>query len=410
MTQSPTYKPTNVEWLPSIPINWEIGKAKYYFSYTTGFTPPTGQVEYYDEDIVWVTIADLNQKIVIDSATKLSQFAIDKFKPEISLKGSLLFSFKLSVGKVAFAGIDLYTNEAILSILPSNKYDVRYFYYTLPHQLLQNASENIYGAKMLNQELIRNAVITFPSLLEQTTIADYLDKKTADIDGLISKKQQLIGLLREERTAVINHAVTKGIIPNAPLKSNSIEWLGDVPQHWCYKRLKYLAEIQTGGKNTEDRIIDGDYPFFVRSQEVERINTYSFDGEAVLTAGDGVGVAKVFHYFKGKFDYHQRVYRISHFKEIMGKYFFYYLQVNLIKEILKYNAKSTVDSLRLPMFQNFVIAYPNINEQEQIVEYIEIQTQKIDATIENIEKEITLLQEYRTALISEVVTGKIKVV
>ena len=77
---------------------------------------------------------------------------------------------------------------------------------------------------------------------------------------------------------------------------------------------------------------------------------------------------------------------------------------------MKYNAKSTVDSLRLPMFQNFVIAYPNINEQEQIVEYIEIQTQKIDATIENIEKEITLLQEYRTALISEVVTGKIKVV
>ncbi|HKZ39261.1 MAG TPA: restriction endonuclease subunit S, partial [Chryseolinea sp.] len=167
--------------------------------------------------------------------------------------------------------------------------------------------------------------------------------------------------------------------------------------------------ITTGNKDTVDNVKDGVYPFFVRSQTIERINTYTYDGEAVLTAGDGVGVAKVFHYIDGKFDYHQRTYKFADFKYISGKFFFYYMKSNLHKEVLMLSAKSTVDSLRFPMLQNFIFAIPPTEEQSQIVSYIETKTAALDHAIFRTEREIALMQEYRTRLVSDVVTGKIDV-
>ena len=99
--------------------------------------------------------------------------------------------------------------------------------------------------------------------------------------------------------------------------------VGDIPVEWDVDYIEDVALVTTGSKNTQDRVEDGQYPFFVRSQTVERINTYSFDGEAVLTAGDGVGTGKVVHYVNGRFDVHQRVYRISNFSERIDGYFFY---------------------------------------------------------------------------------------
>ncbi len=146
--------------------------------------------------------------------------------------------------------------------------------------------------------------------------------------------------------------------PYPAYKPSGVDWLGEVPQHWEVRRLKTLASIGTGGRDTINREEDGKYPFFVRSQTVERIETWSFDGEAVLTAGDGVGVGRVFHYANGKFDYHQRVYKFSDFKSIQGKFFFHYFRPNLRNEVRQGTAKSTVDSLRLPMLQNFPVLIP----------------------------------------------------
>ena len=168
--------------------------------------------------------------------------------------------------------------------------------------------------------------------------------------------------------------------------------------------MRYFTKIKTGSKDTENRENYAEYPFYVRSQTIERISTYSFDGEAMLTAGDGLGVGKVFHYVNGKFDYHQRVYKVIDFTGIEGKLLFYYMKLNFHKEVMRISAKSTVDSLRLPMLQNFPVCIPPKQEQTKIIKYIETETTKI-----NTKKSITLLKEYKTALISEVVTGKIKV-
>ena len=194
------------------------------------------------------------------------------------------------------------------------------------------------------------------------------------------------------------------MIPYTKYKDSGIKWIGEIPEHWKLTRLKFLADITTGEKDTVDKEDDAEFPFFVRSQQVERISTYSYDGEAILTAGDGVGVAKVFHYINGKFDFHQRVYKLSDFNTIDGKYLFYYIRENFYKEVLKYNAKSTVDSIRLPFLQNFLVAFGSKEEQIKIINFLDKKTSEIDEAITKKEKLITILAEERKVVINEAVT------
>ena len=186
-------------------------------------------------------------------------------------------------------------------------------------------------------------------------------------------------------------------------RDTRVEWLGAVPRHWGIRRLKTVADIATGDADTVDRVDDGRYPFFVRSQTVERIDTWSFDGEAVLTAGDG-DVGKVFHYINGKFDYHQRVYKFSGFNNIIGKFFYHYFSAMFRFEVMKGTAKSTVESLRLPMLQDFPVLLPTFDEQRAIVAFLDRETERIDALVEKKRLLIERLEEYRTALITRTVT------
>jgi type I restriction enzyme S subunit len=252
-------------------------------------------------------------------------------------------------------------------------------------------------------------VLPVPCIDEQKRMANFLDVHTAKVNHFIRNRRRLIALLNEQKQAIINHAVTRGLDPNVPLKSSGIDWLGEIPEHWETRRLKYLARIETGGRDTIDRRDNGAYPFFVRSQTVERIDTFSYDGEAVLTAGDGAGVAKVFHYINGKFDYHQRVYKFSEFRHVKGHFFFYFFGNTLRFEAFRETAKSTVDSLRLPMLQNFPIPLPSQDEQNRIVAWLDEATSDVDRSLAVARREIDLIREYRTRLIADVVTGKVDV-
>ena len=194
-------------------------------------------------------------------------------------------------------------------------------------------------------------------------------------------------------------------LPRYPkYKGSGVDWLGEVPEHWKVRRLKWLCKIQTGDKDTVEAVEEGQYPFFVRSQIVERINSFTFDCEAVLTAGDGVGVGKVFHYHDGPFDFHQRVYMLNNFSGIKGIFLFHYLRENFYKVALEGGAKSTVDSLRMPLFLNFAVAVPSHSEQVAIATFIDFESTKIDALIAEQRRLIELLKEKRQAVISHAVT------
>ena len=156
----------------------------------------------------------------------------------------------------------------------------------------------------------------------------------------------------------------------------------NTPSKWSMDFAKNLMRIETGSKNTEQKNEYGNYPFFVRSQKTERIDTYSYDCEAVLTAGDGVGTGKVFHYINGKFDAHQRVYVMHDFNAINGKFFYWYFSKNFYDEVTKYTAKSSVDSVRRDMIAEMLIPIPPKSEQETIAQYLF----DIDGMIQSLEK------------------------
>jgi len=179
--------------------------------------------------------------------------------------------------------------------------------------------------------------------------------------------------------------------------------VGVIPENWNVDSIGNLSAISTGSKNTQDKVEDGEFPFFVRSSIVERINTYSFDGEAVLTAGDGVGTGRIFHYIKGKFDFHQRVYKISNFNEQLNGYFFYlYFSNNFLSRIMSMTAKSSVDSVRREMISDMKIPLPTIPEQQAIAEVLI----DVDNLIVSLEKLITKKKKIKQGAMQELLTGK----
>lgn len=179
--------------------------------------------------------------------------------------------------------------------------------------------------------------------------------------------------------------------------------IGVIPADWGIEPIKQIASITTGSKNTQDRVPDGLYPFFVRSQNVERINNYSFDGEAILTAGDGVGTGKVFHYINGKFDIHQRVYKISNFNErVNGYYFFLYFSNHFYNRIMQMTAKSSVDSVRMEMIADMLVPVPQTSEQTAIATALS----NADAMILKLEALIEKKKNIKQGVIQELITGK----
>ncbi|MCR4595671.1 MAG: restriction endonuclease subunit S [Lachnospiraceae bacterium] len=171
---------------------------------------------------------------------------------------------------------------------------------------------------------------------------------------------------------------------------------------WKTDKIKNCVKIATGSKNTEDREDNAKYPFFVRSAKVERISTYTYDEEAVLTAGDGVGTGKIFHYINGKFDVHQRVYVMTDFKKVSGKYFYYYFSKNFYDEVSKYTAKSSVDSVRRNMIADMDILIPPEDEQTRIVQILA----DVDEVIDSLERAIVKKCNIRLGVMQQLMTGK----
>lgn len=200
-------KQSGVEWIGDVPNHWEVIKLKYKYHFQTGATPNTGKKENFEGDLRWANISDLNGSVVYDTTKHINKEAASECSMNISPKGSLMYSFKLSVGTVAFCGEDMYTNEAIASFIPQ-KNDLKYLFYCAPIFIIHNANRNIYNAPLLNQELIKNALICLPSLNEQTAIATYLDHKCATIDASISNAQHQIELLQEYKQSLITEVVT----------------------------------------------------------------------------------------------------------------------------------------------------------------------------------------------------------
>ena len=412
-----TYKPSGVPWLGDIPVHWEVRRLGQIGRLAKG---NGGTKE--DEalgGVPCVRYGDLytTHTFFIEKARSFVGPETAKNYTPITLGDVLFAGSGETIDEIGKSAVNLMRAPAccggdVILFRPQRDLVARYMGYVTDCKPIaaQKATMgrgitvyHIYG----NQ--LRHLALPLPPLPEQHAIVRYLDHVDRRIRRYVGAKRKLVALLEEEKQVVVNRAVTRGLDPNVRLKPSGVEWLGDVPEHWEVRRLRSLAAIGTGGRDTINRKEDGLYPFFVRSQTVERIDTWSFEGEAVLTAGDGVGVGKVFHYVNGKFDYHQRVYKFSDFRHLLGQFFFHYFGATLRNEVFQGTAKSTVDSLRLPMLQNFPVALPPPSEQLAIVEHLDKATAAIDDAIARARRQLELVEEYRTRLIADVVTGKLDV-
>lgn len=174
---------------------------------------------------------------------------------------------------------------------------------------------------------------------------------------------------------------------------------------WEEKQLKELAKIGTGKRDTQDRVRDGKFPFYVRSDTVERINSFGYDGEAILTSGDGVGVGKNFHYVTGKFDYHQRVYSIRDFKAgADSKYIYQYFSAKFYKRVIRLSAKNSVDSVRMDMIADMPIPLPSKEEQGKIAGFLT----NLDKKISALESKKELIRKYKKSVMQAIFSQKFR--
>ena len=192
------------------------------------------------------------------------------------------------------------------------------------------------------------------------------------------------------------------------MKDSGIECVGDIPVDWSMRRLRFLCFITTGNQDTQDNDPDGEYPFYVRSPIVERSHKYTFDGPAILMSGDGAGAGRIFHKVSGKYACHQRVYSMQNIHDIDSAFLFYYLRELFPVTLEMANAKSTVDSVRLPMLQDFTVLLPPPAEQQRIVAYLDEQCGEIDRVLAKTRESIEEYKKLKQSVITEAVTKGIR--
>lgn len=201
-------KDSGVEWLGEVPEHWELRKVAWDMKITIGWTPPTGNRNYYGGPYNWVSIADLSAGAVYNTKQTITDAAIKVMHGSQAPVGSLLFSYKLSIGEVALLEQPAYTNEAIAAFHPCKRVHMSFWKYAAPVILPRYSRENIYGSALLNQELMNSARMFLPELVEQEVIAAAIDRETARINELVAKIKRSIDLLMERRAAFIAVAVT----------------------------------------------------------------------------------------------------------------------------------------------------------------------------------------------------------
>lgn len=409
-------KESGIEWIGQIPKHWEVRKNKYVLrSVYSGGTPLTSVADFYsdNEGINFVTIADMSNTEFVKSTVKLiTEKGCAQKKLKILSKGTILFSIYATIGAVAELKIPATINQAILALEPYNIYK-EYYKYNLKAMnkyLLTFVSTNTQGN--LNLEKVLNLSIIFPPLDEQKKIADFLDNKVSKIDDLISDTKKLIDKYKEYKQSLITETVTKGLNSNVEMKDSGIEWIGQIPKHWKLSRLKYLCNIRKR-KNT--------YNMSMRYIGLENIDTYT--GKYIETNSEysiiGAIICKTNDIIFGKLrPYLSKVYIVDTesccstefivMYNIKNVRFIYFLLLSkgFINTMTRIAYGAKMPRVSDDDILNFHFPLPPLDEQEEIVKYLDDKCQQIDSIIEKKQALIEKLEEYKKSLIYEYVTGK----
>jgi len=423
------YKDTGIEWLGEVPAHWNICKIKNttYLKGRVGWKGLTSD-EFLAEGYSYlVTGVDFKNKFINWSDCYRVEKERYEDDPFIQLmNGDLLITKDGTIGKLALVdGLDkpACLNSGIFLIRPINSYITEFMYWVLSSNSFRVFCDLVSQGSTIQhlyQNVFERYMFPLPTLEDQKLISYFLDGETKKIDNLIAEQEKLIELLKEKRQAVISHAVTKGLDPNAKMKDSGVEWFGEVPEHWKIKKVNHLFGAKKGGNAAEltkefCSTIEGEFPVYSgqtgNDGVMSFIDRYEFDaGDEGYLFSTTVGAkAMTVAHLKGKFSLSQNCMVIIPRSTISYTRFFYYH----LQPLFLYERRSIPEhlqpSFRIEDLYSFKVALPPHSEQKHIASFLDDLDGKFSTLIQATIHGIQLLRERRSALISAAVTGQIDV-
>jgi type I restriction enzyme S subunit len=443
MRRYPKYKDSGVEWIGEIPSGWDKKRIRNIGVMYGGLSGKSGDDFRRDEDdatnkpfIPFTNIC--NNTYINKNELKLVSINENDNQNRV-LKHDLFFMMtsenQEDVGKTSVLKDDLgevYLNTFCKGFrITDSDVDPLFLNYLLNGKVyreLLSIEGNGYTRINLRQDRVNEFIVLLPPLQEQQQIVTYLDQKTTLIDQIISVSEKKIELLKEQRTSTINQVVTKGLNPKEKMKDSGVEWIGEIPEGWEVKKLKHLTDYKNGAAfKSDDFSNESEIPVIRIGDVSDDINflecakvpisflkTYSdfvIQKGSILIGLTGATIGKSCH-FKSDVSclLNQRVCSLVNSEKLHIKLLYYYVKSHVFITYIFYNCYGGgQDNIGKSDIINMVFPLPQHQEQQQIVTYLDKKTKEIDDLIGSEQKRIGLMKEYRQSLISEVVTGKIKV-
>ncbi len=424
MARYESYKDSGVDWLGEAPNHWDLLANKHIFKLKKNQVGKRSG-EY---DLLSLTLKGIIKR---DMENPEGKFPAEFDTYQEVKKGDFVFCLfdveetPRTVGLSAFDGM---ITGAYTVFEPKPEFDKDFLYYFYLNLDSKKRLRPLYRG--LRNTIPKESFLGFktfvPPMSEQTAIANFLDKKTAQIDEAIAIKEKQIELLKERKQIIIQQAVTQGLNPDAPMQGSGVDWIGKIPEHWEVKKIKYLTKIFRGKFTHRPRndpaLYDGQYPFF-QTGDVARANKFLYEfkqtlnekglkvstlipkGTVVITIAANIGDVAILDLDAC---FPDSVVGFSPYKE-MDRDFLYYALGNMKQQFMDSSIKNTQMNLNVDRIGSNSLCQPPIEEQIKIVEVIESKSKAIDDAVELQNQQIQKLKEYKTTLINSAVTGKIKV-
>lgn len=424
----PIFKNSGIDWLGHMPKHWLRYRLKYVSHIINGSTPSSSEPDYWDGDIQWVTPDDLGNiegKYLSKTNRQITDDGYDSCGVTLAPTNSVVISTRAPIGHIAIIKDSMCCNQGCRIIIPNQLIFCDYLYYLLhSSKLFLNALGQGSTFKELSSVKLSSLEIVIPDYEVQHTISTFLDRETARIDALIQKKGRMIELLKEKRIALITQAVTKGLDLNVPMKDSGIEWLGEVPEHWSVKRIKYISSCND---ESLPETTEPDYEMlYVDISSVSRIEgitnkeEMSFEdapsrARRRVRDGDTI-VSTVRTYLRAIAPIENAEvnlivstgFAVLRPVNIYSGYLSLYIQSHYVVEsIVARSVGVSYPAINASDIGDIRITIPPMSEQQSIVDKVRKATLQIDELQSQNELSITLLREYRSSLINHAVSGKI---
>ena len=421
-------KDSGIAWIGEIPKNWDIQKIKYNFCIISGSTPSSSISNYWDGDVIWVTPADFktDDHWVYKGKRNITQSGLKSCNTTIIPEGSIVFSKRAPIGSVVINKVPLCTNQGCLCCIHKEGGCTNFFYYTM--SVFTEQFEIISAGttfKEISLNSFSNFKVPIPSLEEQQKIADFLDAKCGEIDGILGDIEAQTETLEAYKRSVITEAVTKGLHPDAEMKDSGIAWIGEIPTDWGIIKVKYTSSIIRGGspRPINEYLSESDDGYnWIRIGDTKKHSKYIEATKLKITkAGlsstrlveeDTLLLTNSMSYgepyiLKIKGCIHDGWLAFFDYKGIDKAFLYYVLLSSCTRTQFSISVSgSVVVNLNIEKVKNTYIALPSLTEQQEIADFLDVKCGEIDALIAGKKEQAETLRAYKKSLIFEYVTGK----